>query len=317
MASAFALAHCSSSGGSGGPGGDPRPDAGDAAADVKASDGHATESGATDAGPGGDAAGTNVEAGIPCDAASGCTGSLTCCSSFCVDVSRDPRNCGACGNGCSATQFCTGTQCDDAVFTNVCANASVTVVNDPFGIDEEAGASLGLSLAANCPDAGIAVSIVSQTQAGVLVPGDAGWRPNTGGGTTIVAGGSWWGQLSVAYMDDSGLTPVYLTNDGTTAHIYQRATGVPLVTAAEGTLTAQHDFFILELAVEPSSGTLCFFGEGILGAGTVAAGYFGSQVLVPGRTGFNEPWYVYEWTDTNNDMTPDKGDTFGLVAKGP
>jgi hypothetical protein len=36
---------------------------------------------------------------------------------------------------------------------------------------------------------GIAVSIVSRTQPGVLVPGDAGWRPNTGVGTTLVAAG--------------------------------------------------------------------------------------------------------------------------------
>jgi hypothetical protein len=242
---------------------------------------------------------------------------MLCCSGQCVDVTRDPRNCGRCGNVCSATQFCTGTRCDDAVFTNLCANASVTVVSDPYPPDDEAGASLGPSIAAACPDAGIAVSLVPQTQPGVLVPGDAGWRPNTGVGTTLVAGGGSFGQLSVAYMDQSALTPVYLTNDGTTSHIYQRATGLALVTADDGKLGAQHDFFILELAVEPESGTLCLFGEGIYGPGTVAAGYFGSQVLVPNYGRYPAPWYVYEWTDTNGDATPDSGDAFDLVAMGP
>jgi hypothetical protein len=203
------------------------------------------------------------------------------------------------------------------VFANVCANPTVTVVTDPYTIDSEAGTSLGHALAA-CSDAGVALSIVPQTQPGVLVPmGDAGARPNTGVPSTLVAGGSWYGQLAVAYMDNTGATPVYLTNDGTTSHIYQRSTGLAVVTAADTTLTAQHDFFILELAVEPQSGTLCFFGEGILGAGTLAAAYYGSSVVVPGRATYTAPWYVYEWTDTNSDMMPDQGDTFSLAAQGP
>jgi hypothetical protein len=223
-----------------------------------------------------------------------------------------------CDGACSATQFCTGTGCDDAVFPNLCDNKAVTVVSDPYATDTEAGASLGLAIAASCSDAGVAVLIVPQTQAGVLVQGgDAGWRPNTGAGTTLVAGGGSFGQLSVEYMDKSALTPVFLTNNGTTSHFYQRATGLPLVTVNDDTLGPQHDFFILELAVEPRSGTLCLFGEGIYGAGTAAAGYFGSHVLLPNRASYAAPWYVYEWTDTNNDMTPDSGDSFNLVAQGP
>jgi hypothetical protein len=275
-----------------------------------------SSSGPSDA-SGGGAEADVFDAGIPCDAASGCPGSTVCCSSHCADLAHDPRNCGSCGNACSATQFCTGTLCDDAVFTDLCANKSITVVNDPYAPDEEAGASLGQAIAASCPDAGIAVAVVPQTQPGVLAPGgDAGWRPNTGGSTTLVAGGGAFGQLSVEYMDDSALTPVYLTNDGTTSHIYERATGLALVTAYDSALGAQHDFFMLELAVEPQSGTLCLFGEGIYGAGTVAAGYYGSKVVVPNHASSSAAWYVYEWTDTNNDMTPDQGDTFNLVAQG-
>jgi hypothetical protein len=252
-----------------------------------------------------------------CDASSDCTGSMVCCSRRCVDVARDPRNCGSCGNACSAAQFCTGTLCDDAVFTNICANRTVTVVDDPYPPDIEAGASIGEAIAASCLDAGAAVSIVSQTQPGVLLQGDAGWRPNEGVGITLVAGGGGFGQLSVAYMDQSALTPVYLRNDGTTSHIYQRSTGLALVTADDSSLGTQHDFFMLELAVEPESGTLCLFGEGLYGAGTAAAGYFGSQVIVPNHPSYTAPWYVYEWTDANGDMTPDSGDTFTLIAQGP
>jgi hypothetical protein len=224
---------------------------------------------------------------------------------------------GRCANACSATQFCSGTVCESAVFTNVCANTTITVVDDPYPVDNEAGASLATALVASCP-AGLHMSIVSQTQPGVLVPeGDAGWRPNTGVGSTLVVGGGSFGQLSVANMDESALTPVYLTNDGTTSHIIQRATGLALVTADDSQLGPTHDFFMLELAVEPESGTLCLLGEGLYGPGTVAAGYFGSQVLLPNHASYPAPWYVYEWTDTNGDMTPDKGDTFNVVAEGP
>jgi hypothetical protein len=290
---------------------------GDAASDGDAtgsdgSDGSEAEAGASDAAGLSDV----VDAAIACDAADACSDSLSCCSSVCVDLHHDPRNCGTCGNGCGTSQFCTGTQCDDAVFVNVCANATGTVVTDPYTGDNEAGIALGQALVA-CADGGVAISIVPQTQAGVLIPADAGWRPNTGVGNTLVVGGGEYGQLSVAYMDDNGLTPVYLTNDGTTAHIYQRSTGLTLVTAADSALTSQHDFFLLELAVEPQSGTLCLFGQGIYGPGTLAAGYYGSAVVVPNHATSTAPWYVYEWTDTNASGVPDLGDTFTLVAHGP
>ncbi len=257
-----------------------------------------------------------VDPRTPCDEAKPCVGAQTCCAGFCADTRHDPKNCGACGTACSGSQFCTGTACDDAVFSNVCANGATTVVNDPYSNDIQAGAAIGTALAA-CSDAGGAVAIVPQTQPGVLLPmGDAGDRPNTGVGDTLVAGGSWWGQLSVAYMDNMGLTPVYLTNDGTTSQFVERSTGLPLVTTLDTALTSQHDYFFLELAVEPVSGTLCLFGEGILGPGTSAAGYYGAEVMIPAHTTLAAAYYVYEWTDTNQDGTPGAGDTFTLVAQG-
>jgi hypothetical protein len=303
------LAHCSSSSGGG------QGTAADAGADGPSVKDPRDASAPDDTGEAQDS-GIALEAQARCDAADACGGSLSCCATFCVDTRRDPRNCGACGSACTTTQFCTGTTCDEAVFTNVCANSAATVVNDPYPVDIEAGVALGQALA-SCTDAGFTLAIVPQMKPTVLIPvGDAGERPNTGVGDTLVAGGSWWGQLAVAYMDSNQLTPVYLTNDGTTSIIFERTTGLPLVTTLDSALTAQHDYFFLALAVEPQSGTLCFFGEGILSPGTVAAGYYGSQVLVPNHAAYPASYYVYEWTDTNNDGAPDAGDTFKLVAQG-
>jgi hypothetical protein len=201
------------------------------------------------------------------------------------------------------------------VFTNLCDNPPITVVNDPFPTDNEAGAAIAYAVAAACPEAGVTVSIVPQTKPGVLVHlGDAGFQPNTGVGTTLVAGGGAYGQVSVAYMDQTAATPVYLTNDGTTSHIIERSTGVPIVTALDSTVNnVGHDFFFLELAVEPNSGTLCLFGMGIYGQGTIAAGFWGSQMFNLADAG--AAFYVVEWTDTG-DMIPNAADTFTLLYSG-
>jgi hypothetical protein len=308
------LVHCSVTAGAGGDSVDAAP-GGNADSSALADAGAASDGPSRDAGDSLDT-GAVVDPRTPCDAAATCEGTLACCGGFCADTRHDPRNCGSCGSTCGSTQFCTGTGCDDAVFTNVCANPATTVVNDPYTTDIQAGVAIGTALA-SCADSGIAVAIVPQTKAGVLQPtGDAGQRPNTGVGDTLVAGGSWWGQLSVAYMDGSGLTPVYLTNDGTTSHFFERSTGLPLVTTLDSALTAQHDYFFLELAVEPVSGTLCLFGEGIFGPGTAAAGYYGSQVVIPQHATYTASYYVYEWTGANPDGTPGPGDTFALVAQG-
>ncbi len=249
-----------------------------------------------------------------CDDANPCSGALACCAGACVDTSHDPANCGACGVACGASRFCNGSACDDAVFAHMCDESKVTVTLDPFAVDNEAGAALGTALVATCGH-GLVVQQQSQLQPGVLAM-DAG-RPATGVGDLLVAGGGYFGQLAVAYMDSAGLTPVYLKTDGVTARLFDRATGTELVSAQVSDLGPHHDFFFLELAVEPQSGTLCFFGGGILGPGTQAAGWYGVNQLLPGCAGDAHSWYVVEWTDTNGDGTAGPGDAFDVQATGP
>jgi hypothetical protein len=291
------------------------PDAGDGAANQQpdASDG-GTLDGSVDGG-----ADTGLDAsppGPPCDAQAACNtdaSTVMCCSGYCIDTSKDPANCGQCGNACTARQFCTGTACDDAIIANVCANARGTVAFDPYDTDNDAGASMGAALAAQCVPAPTIVQ-VSQFTAGVTEVGGSG-RPITGPGNTFITGGGGYGQTGVAYMEQS-LTALYLTGDGTRGQIRKRD-GTAIVDILGSTLTSQHDFFYVQLTVEPKSGTLCFSSVGMLSPGTLAAGYFVGSVMIPNRATYTSSWYVYQWDDTNGDLAPDNGDTFGLVMQGP
>jgi hypothetical protein len=247
------------------------------------------------------------------DGASSCTGTMSCCGGWCTDTSHDWRNCGSCGNACASTQFCTGVACQDAVLKNICANPAATVVFDPYTDDNDAGLRMGNALATQCVPP-VTVAYVNG-DAGVGQDPDSG-RPSTGPGNTLVVGGGSYGQPSVGYIDDTGLSTVRLQADGTDTWFQNFKTQTTIVRAANTTLTAHHDFFLLELNVDPASGTLCFAGIGFYNLGTLAAGYFFQNKVMPSLSTFTAAWYVYEWTDTDGDSAPSVGDAFRRVDQG-
>jgi hypothetical protein len=302
MACFGALAHCGGGGGSGGSGNDPPSEDGGRGS----SDGTAVKG--DDSSPG--------ETGMQrqaCHSASTCSGSSTeaCCGGFCVDTAKDPNNCGKCGNACSAKQFCSGAECGEVSIANVCQNPMGTVAADAYDGDNQAGAAIGAALMANC-DPPTMILQTSQDTPGILDP--ASGRPIIGPGNTFITGGGGFGQKGVGYMEMS-ITPLYLWGDGMTGQIRMRS-GQPVVTTAVSALTAHHDFFYVQLSVEPQSGTLCFSAVGMLSPGTAAAGFFTSTELIPNRSKYTSTWVVYEWTDTNNDSLPNQGDTFTQVMAG-
>jgi hypothetical protein len=268
---------------------------------------------------GGDASSPDAGPGpIPCDASAACNtdaSTVMCCSGYCVDTAKDPANCGQCGTACTASQFCTGTACDDAVIANVCANPRGTVAFDPYDMDNEAGAAMGTALATYCVPATSVVQ-VPQTTAGVLDPNGSG-RPITGVGNTFITGGGAFGQKGVDYIElQANLSPLYLQNNGTNSRILTRA-GAELLNVLDTSLTAHHDYFYVQLTVEPQSGTLCLSAVGILGPGSQAAGYYAATELIPNHTSYPASWYVYEWMDTNGDSIANSGDAFTRLHSGP
>jgi hypothetical protein len=53
---------------------------------------------------------------------------------------------------------------------------------------------------------------------------------------------------------------------------------------------------------------------GLYSAGTAAGAYWFTTQAASGLQGFAKQYYVYEWTDTNNNGVPDAGDAFALLA---
>jgi hypothetical protein len=252
------------------------------------------------------------DSAIPCSDAGECGPSLTCCGGVCVDLVHDPRHCGACGHACGTTQFCTGTACSEGTFSHVCDNPNATIVKDPYDIDNAAASQIGGALTMACVPP---TKVVMQDQgaAGVLDP--AG-RPLAGGSTSYLTGGGAFGQRLVDYLDKAALSPLYLTSDGTYFGFRNRITGADVVAALRPTLTESHDYFLVELVVEPTSGTLTIASLGLFAPGTTAAGYWVSTEMIPKRDSYPDRWYVFEWTDSG-DKVPNAADTFSLVAHGP
>jgi hypothetical protein len=257
-----------------------------------------------DAGNGGDAASDG--------AAGSCPGAMICCDGWCTDVLRDPQNCGSCGNACMTAQFCTGASCKDVALKNLCANTHATVVLDPYAPDDETGRTLGAALTAGCMPP---VTVRTTPQDSGVALGPTG-RPITGPGDTLVAGGGFFGQIGVNYMEKNKAAPLTLGTDGPNSWIRNNKTGANIVMVPTSMLSASVDYFALEVSVEPESGTLCFFGYGMLVPGTEAAAYYFQNDVAPHLAKFTDAWYVFQWKDGDNNGVPSAGDTFTHVSQG-
>ena len=68
--------------------------------------------------------------------------------------------------------------------------------------------------------------------------------------------------------------------------------------------------------VEPKSGTLCFAVTGMYGYGTMAAGFWAANQVIPNRASFTDSWYAYQWQDTDKVPGPSLSDTWTLIQSG-
>jgi hypothetical protein len=260
------------------------------------------------------------------DGGAACTGNLVCCNEHCVDTTRDPRYCGACGTTCSATQFCGNAStpvCRDVLLRNVCNTKRGTLLLDGTD-DDDASQVLRTAIQTHCVPVPV-LTTVGQGLSTAINPTTG--QPLVGGGELLVAaGGDSW-QLLVRWLETSGTSHVYNTTDGTTRLEWKRRGGsgdggdTVLKLVDLTMVNASHDFFLLEVVKDPISGTFSLVVYGVDSAGTRAGAFYFANVMLPSIVGdaatpFTNAWYIYEWTGADGGTTPSMSDTFTEIASG-
>jgi hypothetical protein len=253
------------------------------------------------------------------DGGAACTGSFVCCNDHCVDMTLDPKHCGACGATCPATQFCANASappvCKDNVLAHVCSAKHATFLLDGLQADQEATVVVHGAITARCTPPPLAKT-VSQSVSTAINPITG--QPVLGGGELLVAVGGDSAQRLVNYLEDSGTTRVYNEYDGLNTLWFKRrdASNTILATVTRTTLTSTHDYFLVEVVLDPISGTLSFVLYGLDSPGTKAAAYYFANTMLPSIATYTHSWYLYEWMGTNADRGAGPGDTFTLLASG-
>ncbi len=245
-----------------------------------------------------------------CKNDSDCASGETCCGgTFCSNLAKDPENCGACGTACGPKQYCSGTACFDTLVTNLCQNAAATIVLDSLTVDESAGDVIRSAIGATCQN--VNINSVQQGASGSIDPQSG--RPLLGPGDTYVAAGGGFGQKAIGYVESARNAPIYSTDDGQNVSFVRTSNNVTIVQVPASSLTSHHDYFAIYAATEPISGTLVFATYGLYGPGTTAGAFWFASQISTNVSQYTKQYYVYEWTDTNNDGVPNAQDGFKLL----
>ncbi len=209
---------------------------------------------------------------------------------------------------CAGGDFCASTGCQRAAFSALCARPQVDVVLDGL-LDDDAGVSLGDAVAAACPTVTLTL-VAAHTDAGIV---DGHGRPQIGDALLIAAGGPYVQPL-VAYLEGA-TTPVYYSGNSQGDGFAMRDGGA-LATAPTGVVGLHHDYFVVEVVVDPTSGSLALLTYGFGQWGTAAGAWFAENRILPTLSSETGVWYVVEWTDGNGDRQPDASDTFAILGSG-
>lgn len=262
-----------------------------------------------------------------------CGANQVCCAGSCRST-NSATSCGACGVTCGVDEFCDGARCRAKVFPNFCENRNVVAIRDGIALDNAATAVLASTVTQYC--SATTTLTFGDDNDPAFVDQDGGALLQGGGSTVVTAGGP-FPNLPVKWLERTRrVTRVYFSSNalGTEFYFKQRLApdaGMPdpiLVTRVQsacaavladgGTAGAQNDVFLVELAIDPASGTLALLAYGLCspGNGTQAAAWYWANVMLPQRTAYTDSWYIYEWTDTNGDGRPQITDTFTRLASG-
>ena len=249
----------------------------------------------------------NNQCAAPCTSAqegtaNGCGAGLTCCGEHCVDAATDSAHCGACGTVCAAGQFCGTSGCRDSTLSGLCSFKKIALVLDGQSGNETPGRAIAEALHTQCVPAP-ALREVSQLVADV-VNADSG-RPVSGGDELLIAPGGYFYAHLTDYLSKQAVLPVYSVLNGENLEYRKSATDAVLVSSPRSAPNDNHDFFVIQFARDPSSGSLILNAQGFWQSGTVAAAFYIAQGLLPAVTTFDKAWYLFEWQDANANLAPE------------
>ncbi len=226
-------------------------------------------------------------------------------------------NCSACGDKCAQGDYCDGHTCQTPTFPTFCANNNVTIIYDGIASDDSAADVMASTITANCP-ATVMVHSGKQTDPS-LVDQTTG-QPLGGSGVTYVLGGGPFPNMPLKWLERThDITKIYFdAPDGINYYWRLRSNDSAVATMPGSACSTHADQFVTELVTDPMSGTLSLIGYGACsgGKGTLAAAWYYANVLLPNKMQYPDSWYVFSWQDTNNDATPNTGDTFTVLAHG-
>jgi hypothetical protein len=119
---------------------------------------------------------------------------------------------------------------------------------------------------------------------------------------SIVLSGGPYVQVLVRYYEANRIAPVYYgSTDGKSYWFLKNGARID---ASGLTPNAQNDMFVVEHFLDPKGNTVLII-YGYYGRGTFAGARFFKDVIYPDIRNYSHSFYIYHWTDSNNDYFPD------------
>lgn len=214
---------------------------------------------------------------------------------------------------CNGAEFCGPTGCLPALVANVCDIDRATALLDGQVADDAVAADVLEAIAMHCSPAPL-TQAVDQSEAEQINPA-TGQIVASGGELLIFAGGPYF-HKAMQFLETQRATPVYSAASLPQIGFYRSADDVAIITSTLAESTPSHDIIVVQIGREAITGTPSLILYGYHESGTRAAAWQFINVILPQLSTFTAAYYVYEWTDGNDDLLPDAAE-FELIETGP
>jgi len=129
----------------------------------------------------------------------------------------------------------------------------------------------------------------------------------------IIAFGGRFANRMVAYFEDAGIALVGYEKNGTHRIFTRISDGTHLYAIDNSTYDeTEKDYFVFQIYTDGDRRILSEWG--INGEGTYAGGVFFTEVILPNIQDFSDQYYIYSWTDLNDDDQPQLNEIDILIS---